>query len=95
MTHDDTLHNLHHSLDDLRQNRVALADFCRTWRAQASLLEVLPPRFGQVMEDVLGRLESAALFAEQSCSFDQGDLLDNLALWLDKARQRLAGAAAQ
>lgn len=93
MTHEPALRLLRDSLDDLRQNRIMLSEFCRIWRAQTALLAVLPPRYAQVMEDVLGRLESAALFAEESCSFDQRDLLDNLGLWLDKARQFAGGEA--
>ncbi|MGB6055487.1 MAG: hypothetical protein WBG17_09625 [Burkholderiaceae bacterium] len=92
MTHDTTLRALRESLDDLRCERIALPEFNRLWRAQSALLAALPARYAQVMEDVLGRLESSALFAEASCSFDQRDLLDNLGLWLDKARQAAAGA---
>jgi hypothetical protein len=38
---------------------------------------------------LIDRLESSALFSEESCSFSQVDLLDSLAMWLDKAEQQL------
>ena len=57
------------------------------------MLAALPPRYGQVTEEILGRLESAGLFSEESCSFSQRDLLDALGDWLDKAQA--AGAKAR
>ena len=41
---------------------------------------------------MLNRLESSALFTDESCSFSQQDLLANVQLWLDKATQQLAQA---
>ena len=35
------------------------------------------------------RLESSALFSEESCSFSQKDLVDSLRMWVDKARATL------
>jgi len=92
MNHDHTLRTLRDSLDDLRDERTTLPEFNRLWRSQSALLAALPPRYAQVLEDVLARLESAALFAEASCSFDQHDLLEHLGLWLDKARLAAAEA---
>lgn len=65
------------------------ATFCHASRHYAELLAALPPRFGEVLLGLLDRLESSALFSEESCSFSQKDLLDNIALWLEKARQEL------
>lgn len=93
MSHDQTLHLLQDSLHAIRQNRLAIADFCQSWRAQTALLSALPPRYAEVMEDLLGRLEAGSLFTEESCSFSQVDLLANLDLWLDKAQQTLAKTA--
>ena len=45
-----------------------------------------------VLHDLLDRLESSALFSEESCSFSQRDLLDNLQTWIDKARGQLTPA---
>jgi hypothetical protein len=90
MSHDQTLQSLHNALDDLRHERVTMHVFCQTWRTQAALLAALPPRYSQVMEDLLGRMEAGALFTEESCSFSLEDLQTSLAVWLDKARQTLA-----
>ena len=73
----------------LRANRISIADFCRAWRNEASLLQALPSRFATVMEDLLARLEAGSLFTEESCSFSQIDLLATLDTWLDKAQQTL------
>jgi hypothetical protein len=90
MSHENALQSLRGALGDLQHKRIAIAAFCQTWRAQTSLLSALPPRYGQVMEDLLGRMESGSLFTEESCSFSQEDLQANLAVWLDKAQQTLA-----
>ena len=58
-------------------------------RASTELLGALPPRYGEVLLNLLDRLESGALFSEESCSFSQKDLLDNLQVWADKARNQL------
>jgi len=58
-------------------------------RASRELLAALPPRYGEVLLNLLDRLESSALFSEESCSFSQKDLLDNLQVWVDKARAQL------
>jgi hypothetical protein len=58
-------------------------------RASTELLGALPPRYGEVLLNLLDRLESSALFSEESCSFSQKDLLDNLRVWADKARGQL------
>ncbi len=58
-------------------------------RASAERLAALPPRYGEVLLNLLDRLESSALFSEESCSFSQKDLLDNLKVWADKARGQL------
>ena len=59
-------------------------------RQQTALLAALPPRYGEVLLNVLDRLESSALFAEESCSFSQKDLVANLQMWVYKARAALA-----
>jgi hypothetical protein len=53
------------------------------------LLQALPEKFGVVLHGLLDRLESSALFAEESCSFSQQDLFDSLQMWLDKAQAQL------
>lgn len=58
-------------------------------RASTELLAALPPRYGEVLLNLLDRLESSALFSDESCSFSQQDLLANLQVWVDKARGQL------
>ena len=43
--------------------------------------------------NLLDRLESSALFTDESCSFSQSDLLDSLQLWANKAQQSLDAQA--
>lgn len=74
----------------LRTEPGGTTTFVRLAREQQALLQALPPRFGEVLLPLLDRLESSALFSEESCSFSQRDLLDSLQIWLDKARERLA-----
>lgn len=62
-------------------------DLATLWRGQALLLAALPARYGDVLESLLARFESAALFGEESCSFSAGDLREQLGLWLDKAER--------
>lgn len=75
------------ALAALRRGDISPAQFSQTARTQTALLAALPPRYAGVLHNLLDRLESSALFAEESCSFSQQDLLDSLQLWLDKARQ--------
>lgn len=83
---------LQEGLDALRQGTRSPADFSRQARAQQALLDSLPPRYTEVLHGLLDRLESSALFAEESCSFSQSELLDSLQLWLDKAAAQLGPA---
>lgn len=54
-------------------------------RQQTTLLAALPPRYSEVLLNLLDRLESSALFSEESCSFSRSSLLDHLQAWVDKA----------
>jgi hypothetical protein len=62
----------------------------RTRSAYPDLLAALPPRYPEVLFKLLDRLESSALFAEESCSFSQHDLVDSLHHWINKAQEQLA-----
>ncbi|MCO5111865.1 MAG: hypothetical protein M9929_13660 [Burkholderiaceae bacterium] len=55
-------------------------------RSQKTLLAALPTRYSDVLLDLLDRLESSALFTEESCSFSRSGLLDSLQVWADKAQ---------
>jgi hypothetical protein len=69
------------------QTRDALVE---CWRAESALVAALPERFGEVLESLLTRYESAAAFGEESCSFSVADLRAQLQVWLDKADARLS-----
>ena len=87
--HASKLSALGQSLAQLRADALGVAAFCAQARAQDALLAALPPRFGEVWLGLLDRLESSALFSEESCSFSQSALLDNLDLWMQKAAAQL------
>lgn len=87
--YDAALQSLQDSLLALRQRQIGITAFCAQWRSDTSLLNALPPRYTQVLEDLLGRLEAGSLFTEESCSFSQEDLHAHLATWLEKAHQTL------
>jgi hypothetical protein len=89
-SHASSLNALGQSLAQLRADALGVAAFCAQARAQEPLLAALPPRYGEVWLGLLDRLESSALFSEESCSFSQSALLDNLDMWLQKAAGQLA-----
>ena len=80
------------ALHAVTQNQSTIPEFCQAWRSLAAQLSGLPPRYRDVMEDLLSRLETGSLFTEESCSFSQTDLLTTLDMWLDNARQALLAA---
>ncbi|MBM3386531.1 MAG: hypothetical protein FJY36_02510 [Betaproteobacteria bacterium] len=84
----DTLDDLLAQLDACSQGTLGVAQLSQHWRTGAARLP-LPPRYGEVLGHWLDRLEAGALFAEESCSFSQKDLLQGLRSWADKARQAL------
>ena len=67
----------------------ALSDLARS---SPSMLASLPERYGPVLLQLMDRLESSALFTEESCSFSQSDLLQHLHGWIDKAQTQLDAA---
>jgi hypothetical protein len=84
-----SLDQLHHALEQLRDGTLQTRDFCQLARAQEVLLGALPERFQTVWLDLIDRMESSALFTEESCSFSQTELIDSLSIWLDKAQRLL------
>ncbi|MFI5444883.1 hypothetical protein [Polaromonas sp. UC242_47] len=88
-TPSDQLSTLSQALQHLRSDALAVPAFSRLAQNQLELLAALPPQYAEVLYNLLDRLESSALFSEESCSFSQGALLDNLQLWLDKAQLQL------
>ena len=58
-------------------------------REQTTLLAALPPRYSEVLLNLLDRLESSALFSEESWSFSHKDFVSNLRMWVEKAQVTL------
>ena len=85
----NSLHTLRQALADLRSNATTDRAFVQTARTQTQLFAALPPKFETVWLNLVDRLESSALFTEESCSFSQTDLLDSLTMVLDKAQAQL------
>lgn len=86
----DQLAQLRAHLQTLRSSDASAATFVQQVRALSHLPQALPEKYAVVLNDTLDRLESSALFSEESCSFSQRDLLDGLQLWCDKAQAVLA-----
>ena len=83
---------LRSALADLRKGTLGVQAFSHMAHQHEALLQALPDPFTPVWHSLLDRLESSALFSEESCSFSHSELLDSLNLWLDKAEQRLTTA---
>jgi len=83
------LASLQVALQALRSGEITPQAFSALGRSQTSLHAALPPRYSEVLHELLDRLESGALFTEESCSFSQRDLMDHLQSWLDQAAQQL------
>lgn len=80
------------AIERLRRGSLSAGQFVALWRNDTGpLLAELPPRYAEVLDGLLMRLESAALFSEESCSFSRTELVDNLSLWLEKAEAYIAG----
>jgi hypothetical protein len=90
--HTDALLQLQ-ALDDallrLEDGSLSAAQLNDQARAAHALLAALPERYGPVLLQLLDRLESSALFTEESCSFSQSDLHNHLHGWMAKARAQL------
>ena len=84
-----TLTRMTEQLQACQQGTVTLGELIELWRSAAAQLG-LPERFGEVLDNVLDRLESGALFSEESCSFSQKDLLASLQVWAEKAQAQLS-----
>ena len=89
MTCTDLIAPLQDALHAFQQGALTAAALSTQARAQTDLLAALPPRYREVLLNLLDRLESSALFSEESCSFSQKDLIASLQMWVDKARGQL------
>jgi hypothetical protein len=84
----ETLTRMTDTLAMSRQGELPQMAMIQLWRSSSTGLP-LPEKFGEVLGNLLDRIEASALFSEESCSFSQKDLLDSLQLWADKARAKL------
>ena len=85
----DQLTTLQGALARFSEGAESAASLSTLARRQDQLLAALPPRYSEVLLNLLDRLESSALFSEESCSFSQKDLVATLQMWVDKARGTL------
>ena len=85
----DTLTRMTDALALSRQGGMPQMDMIRLWRGCSADLP-LPEKYGNVLGNLLDRIEASVLFSEESCSFSQKDLLDSLLAWADKARAQLS-----
>lgn len=76
-----------------RQGHLSASALGDLARAQTALRAALPPRYGEVLLNLLDRLEASALFTEESCSFSRSSLLDHLQAWVHKAQETLASGS--
>lgn len=89
MTAQSQLDALQSALHQLRKEPSKPTAFSNLARGQQVLATTLPERFNEVLLNLLDRLESSALFTEESCSFSHAGLLDSLQMWIDKAQLQL------
>ena len=83
------LQTLRTAFERLRSGELMVHAFTEQAASLSALFAALPPRFQDVWQDLMTRLESGALFDAESCSFSQSDLHESIRLWLDKAGERL------
>ncbi len=86
--HLNTLTRMTDALNASTRGELSQTDMIRQWRSDAASLP-LPDKFGDVLGNLLDRIEASALFSEESCSFSQKDLLGSLQVWADKAQATL------
>lgn len=85
----EQLARLRGALVETRDGAMNAQVFSALARAQGELLAALPAKYADVLHQLLDRLESSALFTEESCSFSQKELLDSLQMWADKSQAQL------
>jgi hypothetical protein len=94
MTPQQVLAPLRASLAQWQQGSLGSHALVAAWRLQADVLSQLPPKYKTVFDNLLLRVESSALFTEESCSFSAQDLAASLSMWLDKAQTQLHSTSA-
>lgn len=77
------------ALTQLRSGELGAHAFSSQARSHDRLLREMPATCGRALFDTLDRLESSALFSEESCSPGQAQLLDDVQRWIEQARAYL------
>lgn len=90
MTALEQLNTIKTKLVQFQAGEIRTTELTDAARASLALTSSLPPQFGEVLNNILDRLESSALFTEESCSFSQTGLLENLEVWIEKVQLRIA-----
>ena len=82
------------ALRQLSNQQIGNHAFSAAARAHPALLQALPPRYGQVLLDLLDRLEAGATFTDEGCccSFSHGALVESVGQWVARAGQALDAA---
>ena len=83
------LQALHDNLLRYEECAISASELGDQARAAQALLGSLPTRYGQVLLQLLDRLEASTLAAEESCTFSQQELRDHLYGWVQKAKEYL------
>lgn len=83
------LQALHDNLQRYEECAISASELGDQARAAQALLGSLPTRYGQVLLQLLDRLEASTLAAEESCTFSQQELRDHLYGWVQKAKEYL------
>ena len=86
------LQTLRNAFGRLRSGELMAHAFTEQAASLNALFAALPPRFQEVWQDLMTRLESGALFDAESCSFSQSDLHESIRLWVDKAAEHIPPA---
>lgn len=89
MSPEAQLSSMQAALRQLQAETLGVASFSSLVQDQSQLRSALPGRFDEVLMQLLDRLESSALFSDESCSFSRRELLDSLQLWTEKAQLQL------
>ena len=89
MTAETQLSRVQAALQQLKLEALSVARFSSLAQSQSLLRSALPSRFDEVLMQLLDRLESSALFSDESCSFSRSELLGSLQLWTEKAQLQL------
>ena len=82
----DALARMRAALEEHLAGKLAAPALVSAWREATPGL-TLPPAYGQVRDELLRRMEMAAAFAQDSCSFSSTAVTDQMMLWLSKAEK--------